>query len=119
MSYIAAGQGGRAMTQEESGEIHADRDKKVDGKRTKIQAGRMEGEDTNAFEDRGSCHGPLSLVTIHKPPYVPVPRALHANHSPSLDRLASMFSSWGLGFLKGEVVWEGWGEGRHLDAAGR
>jgi hypothetical protein len=56
----------------------------------------------------------LSPFTI--PPYMPVLRALHANHSPSLDRLASMFSSWGLGFLKGEVVW---GEGRHLDAAGR
>lgn len=77
------------------------------GKRTKIQAGRMEeGSErrTGASEDRGSCRGPLPLVTICIPPYAPRPRP-PSQSFPRRHRLigfgSRVFSPWGLGFLNG------------------
>jgi hypothetical protein len=98
------------MAREESGEIQAGEDKKTDGKRTKIQAGRMgegrRGErGSGTSEDRGSCRVPFSVVTICNP------RRTRRSRAPSLpiirsgrrpDRLAPVFSPWGLGFLNEE-----------------
>jgi hypothetical protein len=100
------------MAREESGEIHAGEDKKTDGEANKNPGGEDGGGEgrrgergSGTSEDRGSCRVPFSVVTICNP------RRTRRSRAPSLpiirsgrrpDRLAPVFSPWGLGFLNEE-----------------